>query len=263
MSKRLLIFTAFFFHATLLLLAQKRTYEAPNGKQVDVEIVNDNPDEGRNASIFVGFFGPQGVNLLGANYYKPKSYFINGLIGPASGQVDVSLFLRNTVKPTVLRQSVAMEGRTKYMVRVFTEKRKSLGLHGGASYMNYSFDGPDYSSLGVFAGVSLLKSKHAYWKISSNYKQAQGTLINRLNADVIYYVPLVRTATPAATGTVGYGEPERTYRKVGARVYYDGKATLWSRGGRVSFNYMLGVGINEDKQSLPFFAGLGLGYNFL
>lgn len=244
-------------------MAQKRTYEAPTGKRVEVEIVNDNPDEGRNASIFVGFFGPQGINMLGANYYKPKSYFINGLVGPTGGQLDVSLFLKNTTKPMVLRQSVAMEGHTKYMVRVFGEKRKSLGLHGGASYMDYSFDGPTYSSLGVFAGVSLLKAKHAHWKISSNYRQAQGTLINRLNADVIYYVPVVNIETPVTPGTVVYDEPDQLYRKVGARVYYDGKATLWSRGGRISFNYMLGVGLNEDKRSLPFFGGLGLGYNFL
>lgn len=240
--------------------AQRQTYTAEDGTQIDVEIISVDPDKGRNTSIFIGVFGPEGAHTLGANYYKPGKFFINGLVGRSGGHVDGSIFFITSTKEIKMKQSVKVSGNTKYVIKVPGLKRRSFGLHMGANMVDYSKMNDataQHSAVGVFGGLSLLKARHTNWKIYDSFRQAQGTLINRLNADVIYYV---HTEYPEAYMTTETGtEPAR---KIGARIYYDGKATFWSRQGRISLNYMLGVGLNSDMDGIPLFGGLGLGYNF-
>ncbi|AHM61263.1 hypothetical protein D770_15045 [Flammeovirgaceae bacterium 311] len=239
-------------------LAQRETYRADDGTQVDVNIVSVDPDAGRNTSIFLGYFGPEGAHILGANHYKPGKYFINGLVGKTGAHIDGSIFFATATKQIKLKQSVKMTHNTKYVIKVPALKHRSFGLHMGANMVDYSklVEATGYhSTTGVFGGFSLLKAKHTHWKIHDSYGEAQGTMINRLNADIIYYFNTESTYYSTSDLEVGT-------RKIGARLYYDGKATIWSRQGRLSINYMLGVGINSARESIPLFAGFGVGYNF-
>ena len=76
MNRRLLVLTIFFYHTSLCLMAQRKSYQAQDGTSVDVEVISTNPDEGRNACVFLGLFGPGGVNTLGANYYRPGAFLL-------------------------------------------------------------------------------------------------------------------------------------------------------------------------------------------
>lgn len=252
---------ALFCFQNLILIAQRQTYAAKDGTTVDLEVLSVNPDEGRNASIYVGFFGPEGMHNIGANYHKPAKFYINGLAGRSGGAVDASIFLASSLKSAKFKQSVKQAYRTKYVVKIPGQKRRSFGLHMGVSSVNYTklADGPSsgLSTKSVFGGLSLLKSKHTHWKIFDSYEKAQGTAINRLNADVMYYFD--RKAAWLQPGETVEG----VSRPMGVRLYYDGKATFWSRQGRLGLNYMLGVALNSDKQGFPLFAGIGLGYSFL
>jgi hypothetical protein len=254
------------FIAVLILqsfesFSQRQTYQAKDGTSVDLEVLSSNPDEGRNASIYLGFFGPEGMHNVGASYHQPAKFYLNVLAGRTGANLDGSFFLFSTLKPTKIKQSVKQDYNTRYVVKIPAEKRRSFGIHIGVSSVDYSkmTDAPasGLSAKSVFGGLSLLKSKHTHWKIYDDYRQAQGTAINRLNADVIYYFD--RSAV--------YLEPGETLddasRKMGVRLYYDGKATFWSRAGRMGLNYMLGVALNSDMDGIPLFAGIGLGYNFL
>lgn len=262
------ILYSLFFNLMLfstLLSAQRKTYVAKDGTEVDVEIMNIHPDEGRNASIFLGPFGPEGINFIGGNFHNPGKYYLNGLLGQSGGQLDGSFFLISKIKDSKISQSVKSTGTysssTRYVVKVPIKKRISFGLHGGASYVDYSKIQSDYyehNAIGIFGGFSYLKSKHTHWKIFDDYKEAQGTLVKRLNADFIYYF----VNQPHNTSLDPSDVPLAT-RKIGARIYYDGKATFWSKHGRIGFNYMLGVGLNSGVENLPIFAGIGLGYSFL
>lgn len=264
MKRFYFLFVILLFFSTILS-AQRKTYAAKDGTEVDIEIINIHPDEGRNASIFLGAYGPEGINFIGSNIHNPGKYYLNGLFGLSGGQIDGSIFLFSKIKDSKITQSVKSTGTysssTKYVVKVPIKKRISFGLHGGVSYVDYSKIQSDYyehSAFGVFGGISYLKSKHTHWRIFDDYKEGQGTLIKRLNADFIYY--FVEEAPDLSNDPNDNPLPTR---KIGARIYYDGKATFWSKHGRIGFNYMLGVGINSGVENFPLFAGIGLGYSFL
>jgi hypothetical protein len=191
----------------------------------------------------------------------PARFYVNALAGWTGGQVDGTIVLTTKVKDATAKQSVAQNYHTRYVARVPIKKRRSFGLHAGAASVDYSkmSEGPisGYLARSVFGGLSFLKAKHTHWKLSSNYREVQGTLITRINADGIFYFDR-KHPLPTPEETI-----DDVSRKYGVGLYFDGKATFWSRGGRMGLNYMLGVGMNSDLNGIPLFAGIGLGYSFL
>lgn len=256
--KTLLPITALIFSSSYLS-AQSGTYQFDDGTEIDVQVVTSNPDKGRNAAIFVGAIGPEVLNVIGGSYYFPSKGYVQAMAGPWGGIVDGNVILASKTKPINMKQSVRMDrdnlGRqVKYVVKIPSEKRVSLGLHTGASYYNY-METP-FSAIGLIGGLSLLKARHAHWLIEGDYKEGRGTAVSRINADAIFYV----NHTP--TGEEGEVSIKEDTRSLGFRVYFDGKATLWSRGGKVALHYMLGYGQGADRSGSPLLGGLGLGYSF-
>lgn len=259
--------------ATTLLFAsaifsQNIHFSAKDGTTADVEMISVNPDEGRNHSIYLGLFGPEGMNLIGFSKYAPTQYYVNLMAGASGGNVDASIFFFSKTKNSKIRQSIKAEGRTRYVGDLPLEKRTSYGFHGGAGYVDYTFfgimDDNSYSTMSAFAGLSLLTAKHVNLVIDGNDRRGKrnGTAIFRLNADVIYYFNQKLVAGK-------YEQPDEdetiadATRNIGFRIYVDGKSTAWGRSGRLGINYMLGIGRNSNKkENFTPFAGFGFGYNF-
>lgn len=265
---------ALFFH--IQGFAQVRTYEFEDNTRVDVEVVSVDPDKGRHASIFIGFFGLEGtqLNYLGANYYKPEKFYINGLLGPKGGTIDGNIFFVNKLKKAKFRQSVHGNSSVSYVISIPGEKRKSLGLHLGSHYITYDVP-PEKTinseltqtkrAINLITGLSLLGAKHTHWKIFNQRKEAQGTSLFRINLDFLYYL----NQADIVKKNYDFNNPYTTmgsknFNSVGGKIYVDGKTTIWSRKGRVCINYMLGAGVNTNLAKFKyFFAGLGFGYSFL
>ncbi len=182
--------------------------------------------------------------------------------------VDGSFFLTSKLKESSISNSLKAEGNITYVGKIPVEKRTSFGLHGGAGYTDYSFQGSNtsnsYSTMSAFGGISLLKAKHLQIVIDENVRRGarNGTLIMRLNADGIFYFGQ-KSIKGNAVNPSGDSSLSVLTRNIGFRVYVDGKATVWGRKGRLSLNYMLGIGQNSmRKNRLPAIGGLGFGYNF-
>jgi hypothetical protein len=243
-------------------------FEAKDGTTANVTLISTNPDEGRNNSIYLGFFGPEGLNSIGFSTYKPGKYYINALGGFTGGMLDGSYFFTTKVKESSITNSLKGGGNVTYVGKIPLEKRTAFGLHGGAGYTDYSFGGVSgtnaYSTMNSFAGISLLKAKHIEMYIDESKRRGarNGTLIMRLNADVIFYFGQKNSKGKYLNSGLVQDISAIT-RTMGFRVYVDGKATVWGRKGRLSLNYMLGVGQNSDRRKkLPGIGGIGFGYNF-
>lgn len=267
--KKIGFFILFMVQISLNSFGQVETYRAVDGTSVDLEIINSNPDEGRNACIYIGRYGLEGSNMIGANYYRPNKFFINGMAGTSGGNIDLSLLFINKTRQVVSKQTVKSNYRTKYVVKIPIPSKLSFGPHLGVSFTDYSkflFNnafGVDaeyrsYSTMGIAGGVSLLGAKHIHLKRHGDVAEAQGTVIHRINADGIFYFNRKLPSDYNGTETI-----DDLSRKIGYRIYYDAKATIWGGAGRLSMNYMIGVGLNSQLKGFPIFAGLGLGYNFL
>ncbi|MEM9672238.1 MAG: hypothetical protein AAF992_06565 [Bacteroidota bacterium] len=243
-------------------IAQSGVYQFDDSTEVYVQVVSSNPEKGRNKSIYLGAFGPDAMpNIIGFSYFKPKKSYLNIMGGLHGGTVDGNIILTTKHKPVTMKQSVKMayggyNRTTKYVVEVPSQKQFSTAVHLGGSYYQYTLYDP-FSAIGLIGGMSLIKSRYAHWLIDSEYQEGQGTSINRLNADVVFYVN--RQALGAEPTTINIAEDTR---QIGWRLYYDGKATLWSRKGHLGFQYMLGIGQGVEKKSMILLAGLGLGYSF-
>lgn len=96
-------------------------------------------------------------------------------------------------------------------------------------------------------------------KIYDDYRQRKGTLISRLNADIVHYIdPKLIEEDPSDSE-----DSNSILRKTGFRIYYDGKTSIWSRSGAVSVHYMIGFGQHICKiDSFTIIAGFGFGYSF-
>ena len=246
--------------------SQKQKFEAEDGTTVDVEVISTDPDGVKKASIYVGMFGPEGVNLAGASYYNPGSFYLNAMIGVQGGIVDGSIFFISKLTEATDKQSVKVKGNSRYLTKYVAEipgtRRKSFGIHAGTSYIDYSkFTNDNYSfhtANGIIAGLSYLKSSFTHWGIDDK-SESQGTLLFRLNADVIYYLN-----RKFVNKDINADAINDVSRNIGFRLYCDGKTSVWSRKGRTSVQYMLGVGRNSSTRSkVGLLAGLGLGFNFL
>jgi hypothetical protein len=243
-------------------------FEAKDGTSADVTLISTNPDEGRNSSIYLGFFGPEGMNNIGFSTYKPAKYYISAVGGLTGGTLDASYFFTTKVKESSISNSLKGSGNVTYVGKIPLEKRTAVGIHGGAGYTDYSFMNTSgdnaYSTMSGFGGITVFKAKHINMYIDESKRKGarNGTLLMRLNADAIFYFnqKFIR-------GTYVNPGPDDDIstmaRTIGFRVYVDGKATMWGRKGRLSLNYMLGVGRNSDlKRKLPAIGGMGFGYNF-
>lgn len=257
----------FLFFLTTVTAQETIHFEAKDGTSADVTLHSTNPDEGRNNSIYFGGFGPEGVNMLGFSVYNPGTFYINGLGGPTGGMLDASYFLTTTTKESSISNSLKGYGNVRYVGKIPLTKRTAFGVHGGAGYTDYSSFNTEYgqkfSTMSAFGGVSLLKAKHVHLTVDDERRgERNGTLIVRLNADGIFYFSQKFRRGKGADPEDDIDVNTMT-RKFGVRIYVDGKATVWGRRGRMSLNYMLGIGRNADISSRArVFGGLGFGYNF-
>lgn len=244
--------------------AQSGTYKFDDGTEVDVQIVSTRPDEGRKASIYIGALGPEPANCIGMSLYNPEKYYFNVMGGIFGGMVEGNIFLTSKLKKSTISQSVHYKYRnqsfgedTKYVIKVPTQKRVSFGPHIGTSFYNYTFNNP-FSAVGLITGLSIVKSRYAHWLIDGVYKARKGTQVSRINADVVFYVNRKLVGTPEYPVSL-----DELSRKIGYRIYFDGKTSLWSPSGRVAVHYMFGLGLTGHMKALPLLGGLGVGYNFL
>jgi len=238
------------------LIAQSGTYVFDDSTEIYLQVVNSNPDKGRNAAIFLGAFGPEGMNILGGTYYIPKKSYLSVMAGLNGAIIDGNWLFFSKEKPIEMKQSISMENNTKYVARVPSVKRISFGAHFGTSYYQYNFS-DEFSAMGIIGGFTLLRARHAQWLIESKYKRAQGTAISRLNADFVYY-PYRQVSSQEDDVHI-----DEVSRKIGYRLYFDGKSTLWSRNGRVAIHYLFGIGHGSAKTGIFLMGGIGLGYSFM
>lgn len=270
MCKILLLFL--FLSISLNVFSQKQTFSAKDGTSVDIEILSANADDLKKTSIYMGVFYNEGLQILGVSHHEPEKYYINGMLGFFGGTIDGNYIISSKLKDDEIAQTVKATGNSRFLTKYYAvipvKKRISYAIHGGITYLDESIflteplnatDEILMRRLGVYGGVSLLRSKFVSLKIFNSAKKAQGTAISRLNADIVGNV---------LRGIAGVYEGESSandlIRLIVFRVYYDGKATLWSRNGRISFNYMLGVGTghNKNRSTITAIVGLGVGYNF-
>lgn len=239
-------------------MAQSGVYQFEDSTEIYVQIVSSDPNKGRNKSIYLGAFGPEAMpNIIGFSYYNPKKSYLNVMGGLHGGMIDGNIILTSKGKPITMKQSVKLSGYTKYVVKIPSQKQFSTAVHFGSSYYRHTLYSNPFSATGLIGGLSLIKARHAHWLIDSHYKEAQGTSLNRLNADVILYVNRQPIGAERDRATV-----EENTRQIGWRLYYDGKATFWSRKGHWDMHYMLGVGQGVDKRSMLLLGGFGIGYSF-
>lgn len=258
------------FYTLVLLLIQVglfsqefEDYIFEDGSSIGVKVNSLNPDNGLRGNVYVGIFGPTGHIMFGGyNHYIPEKLYINGLVGYTGGILDATLILKSDTKEKILKQSVRAESTyntlTKYVVKIPSEKRRSFGIHTGLEVLNSDLN-EDFKkqALGIIGGISFLRARYANLEIRSDYEERQGSLVNRLNLDVIVYPirNVGRELLPDETIDDELG-------LIGGRLYFDGRASLWSKRGRFTINYMLGVGFSPDPNVSSLFGGLGFGYGF-
>jgi hypothetical protein len=277
MKKTIFILSA--LYCSMAISQETLKLKAEDGTEFEVDILNKNPDEGRNAEVYLGAFGIDGVHILGANYNIPKIANINLGIGVNNYWLDGSVFAYSWIKNGKIKQSVGYNSTginnmgqstvQKYVAKIPSDKRRSIGLHGG--FNSFSFlmskegttrlDGMSWS-----AGLTFLRAMHVHWGIKENgstEKGRQGTLINKFHADYVGYF----NQSVSSISTHGFIEPQPlSYytRNSGFRIYLDGKATFWSEKGRISVHYMAGIAQGaEALKSIDVLFGLGVGFNFL
>lgn len=264
------VFTTLITFTILLtnqLYAQYENYSAEDGTQIQLDIRSVNPDKLPKLHAALGVFGIEGIKLLNISYYEPELFMINAYAGTNSFLIDGNYFFSSTEKNKSQKQSVKRSGSTEYVLKFDIKKRVSWGIHGGVSYADYSSDATNintapFNATGVFLGGTLLGAKYASFRIKDAYRMRKGHSLSRLNADVIFYVN--RTPNTYDPNDLTPPNIDDLSRPIGARLYYDGLAAIWSRGGRFTFHYQIGVALHASKDlTFPGFLGLGLGYSFV
>ncbi|MGD1848711.1 MAG: hypothetical protein ACFB10_25250 [Salibacteraceae bacterium] len=245
------------FFSPIIVFSQ--IFTSVSGFKVEVEQLSTDPDDGRNGSVFLGGFGPEGVYLLSAGYLLPKRAYLNLQGGPGSVHAGGSLLLFNTKKMKVSRQSLAGGGNVRYVGEITIPKRYSFGLHLGGNTVDQTELGNSnllYQS--VFGGFTFLKSSHVNYKIKGgNYKQRQGTSIIQYHLDWVYYF------SDNEEEVFVQDQIQNRVREWGWRIYLDVRSTIWSPKGRFAIRYMLGFGQHADRLSrFSPLGGLGFGYSF-
>ncbi len=69
MKLKLICSILFSFLLAAVKAQDEITFSSSNGTTVNVTVLSKNADEGRNNSVYLGFFGPEGVNSLGFSTY--------------------------------------------------------------------------------------------------------------------------------------------------------------------------------------------------
>ncbi len=269
------IFLIFALTGFVSCYSQSKFYTGEDG--TEIEVINDNPDSIKKACVYVGRFGLEGINFIGASYYQPKRFFVNLFLGRTGGSIDGSVFFFNTIRNVKTKILISSESsgsgqyrtKTKTYLKVPSSNRLSFGLHMGTSIANYSklerykeyfnfVKSPNspITSHGVFGGLTLLEARQMKYKLFARSKQ--GSLIRRLNADAIYYYKR-DSHTPEINAT----NIDTYSREVGYRLYYDFKATVVTKRGNFGVNGLLGVGTNSQLINIPIFLGFGIGFSFL
>lgn len=141
--KRLLYFVSIFLFLQMELFSQDYdTYDFDDGTSIDVKVISLDPDEGLKGNAYIGGFIPAGhLNFVGYNHYIPTKMYLNGSFGLKGGLLDASFFFFNKTKDKRLKQSIestnAGNTTTKYMVKIPSFKRRSIGVHTGLEILNY------------------------------------------------------------------------------------------------------------------------------
>lgn len=249
----------------LASFAQFRTYTFEDGTKIDVEIVSIDPDKAFRTSIYAGAFGLEVGNNLGISHYQPKKYFVSARLGILGGGVDGSFLFSNKLKRTKIKGSVRLSPDVKedgllrkYVLEIPIKKRRSYGVHVGWGYHNHDY----FNAHNIAAGFTMLTAKQTYWRIPSlKNKRKAGSLVSRLNADVVFYVGR-KLAASTINQSIEAESINDITRPVGARLYYDGWASAWGGSGKFTIHYMAGLALYSRKDALPIIFGFGLGYSF-
>jgi hypothetical protein len=263
-----ILFSLFLLYSSAMFSQTTIKLKADDGTEFEVDILNNNPDDGRNAEVYLGVFAIDGMHILGANYNIPKIANVNVGVGVNNYWIDGSVFAYSWIKHGEVKQSVGYRKTEKYVAKIPVDKRRSIGFHGGFNSFSFLMSKSGTTRLQGMswtAGVTFLRAMHVHWGIrqsGSTEKGRQGTLTNKIHAD---YVGYFNQDVSTISSSRFIDEPISYYsRSSGFRVYIDGKATFWSEKGRISLHYIAGVAQGaEALKNINIIFGLGVGYNFL
>ena len=228
---------------------------------------NDDPDAANRYAVYGGLFGFDGVSMIGTSYYYPKKLYVNLQGGPNVLINDspglnifgsLSLLFLNKKVLKEMKQVLHSESNIRYIAKVPIPKRKSLGFTIGGGYNpEYSLGSTSLKGPSISAGLTLLTAWSADLMIRGGYKRKKGTSVRRINADIVYY------PNPQYLDETNNNQIENSARKIGCRLYMDGRTALWTTGGHFALQYILGAGISMVKsQEVSPLAGLGFSYSW-
>ncbi|MCB9189045.1 MAG: hypothetical protein H6599_07155 [Flavobacteriales bacterium] len=272
MRNTILIILTVFVHSGILF-AQDTIYNDTTThyfgnafkKTTEVKDISPDPRQAQITNIYVGVFGPEGFNNVNVAHINIKRKFcINGIIGITGGAVDANIFFRKRTKSNLVKNTIRSD--TRYNVAEVVKLPGTTvicsGVHFGGLKTDYSkskFNEMDLTVYGLNLGYSIIFFKTALWKVKyleNGFETKVGhTSYDRFNLDFISYP--IRTYHSSYTG-------KHNALPYGFRLYYEGCRSYRGNGNTgISFNYMLGVGINSTENvNLPIIGGLGVGLLF-
>lgn len=265
--KQILTLLLTIFTLNIFFAQKAETYKFEDGSFIDVQIINTNPDLGKNSSIYLAGnrFSAYGT-LVGYSRYVPEKYLINVQTGYSGAILDGTILFSNQLLDKKLKQSVksavSNDTITKHIIEIPIQKRRSYGIHFGTEYIFHGFfnfnSDIEFSASSGIIGLSRIIAKSSHWKVDTHYKERRGTAINTLNIDLVYYFHRKTDVI------LDIGKTLDDYlRVIVPRLYYRGKASFWNRKGNIGLNYMFGVQMPMEKsRKITLIGGLGLGYYF-
>jgi hypothetical protein len=268
----LIFFTSLFGQDTIKIIEIK----GYDGFTTEVKL-NLNPDNISKLNFWVGFnVGVDRFSFGGVSYYSAKKHLANLHLGPGLSY-DGVIFLKNWLKPKIIKNSIPIKHGVGYSMLNVANKRYSLGIHYGGGRFNY------YQNVkvnNVIVGLTLLKAIGGNAEVKMNGVTRKG--FNRItyNLDFIRYFghtykppssfynvievgEFVVPGNSFNTYTLDeyYSEKEKNKLNYGVKIYLEGYSGLWSRKGIIGLHYVFGFGIPPDG-SLGGGVDLGLGLSF-
>lgn len=230
-------------------------------------------------------FTTSGITFGGASFFIPRKLLVNLDLGWGTN-LDATFFLNSKTKPVAISQSIAATSTHVYTTSIPSSKLKSFGLNfgGGRSTLGKNYYSKYPNNDFVAFGFSRISSKHAFWKINTDYGQRKGSSRLRFNLNFLrffnhtftpgYNQTIVPNGDPLAGTSQGFdsilsedqfaAETAAYPIKFGAQFFIDGYATIWSKSGILGFRYKFGIGSPASRrQGGHIIGGFGLNFTFL
>lgn len=243
------------------LHAQVEIYKSKDGDEVEIDVIDRDPDNGRKNSLYVGIMGVGGMKYAGFDHYEAKKYFFTAMAGPNNFLIDGNYFFLHSTKNIKIKQTVKSGPAVTnydYVAHVPSLKRRSFGAHLCVNHLNQlsnsdaSYYPGQFKTTEINPGITYLTAKNAKLKMSETNIR-QGSSYRRINLDAVFY-------TFSEIDNMANLDDE--LNKVGFRFYIDGRATDWG-SGRFAIKYLLGVQSSPYKMDVPnVMGGIGFGYCF-